>query len=251
MTAKFVAFSCTHCPLEDPEAIRWLHRQIEDVKPDYVVHLGDLLEADGASRFPAETNWDLKDEFNAAEKLLKGLRSVGGPECTYVLLPGNHDDNILAQNRIDKRLRGLCDWRDLREMDNWIIGADYNYCRKRGVYRLGQVTFSHGYEANASAGKHEAVYLGNEYGLYVHGHTHRPMPVTQALMTQTRPLRFWYANAGTLADMDREYMKRKRKQLWGQACVVGEVQMIKSPRMSRCWSAETRIFRTFGDCYSV
>jgi len=251
LNAKFIAFSCTHCPLEDPEAIRWLHQQIEDVKPDYVIHLGDLLEADSASRFPAENPWDLKDEFDAAERMLSGIREVGGPDCTYVMLPGNHDENLLEVNRIDKRLRGLCDWRDLREMDNWVIGADYNYCRKRGAYRLGQTVFAHGYEANASAGKFESTYFANEYGLYVHGHTHSPKPVTQVMMNHTRPLRYWYANAGTLADMDRQYMRRKRKYLWGQACVVGETKLLKSPRVGRQWSAETRVFRMYGDHYSV
>ena len=250
MNAKFVAFSCTHCPLEDKAAISWLHKQIEDVKPDYVVHLGDLFEADGASRFPAETTWDLKDEFDAGEKLLADLRQVGGPDCTYVFLPGNHDDNVLAANRIDKRLRGLCDWRNLPELDNWLVPTQYNYCRKRGVFRLGQVDFAHGYEANASAGKFESVYLSHEYHLYVHGHTHRPHDVRQVMMNQTRPLRQWYANAGTLADMDREYMHRKRKGMWGQGCVVGETKITKSPRLSRNWTAETRVFRMFDDQFN-
>jgi len=228
-----------------------LHQQIEDVKPDYVIHLGDLFEADGASRFPSENPWDLKTEFDAGERMLAGIREVGGPECNYVFLEGNHDLAIRDQNRIDPSLRRLCDYRLLPEMQNWTFGAEYLYCRKRGVYRLGQVVFSHGYEANASAGKHEAVYLANEYGLYVHGHLHRPSPVQQVMMSNTRPLRFWYANAGTLGNMDREYMRRKRKQMWGQACVVGECLLTKSPRVNRCWTAETRIFRMYGDQFGV
>jgi len=251
LNVKFIAFSCTHCPLEDPEAIRWLHQQIEDVKPDYVIHLGDLLEADSASRFPAENPWDLKDEFDAAERMLSGIREVGGPDCTYVMLEGNHDLAVRDQNRIDKRLRSLCDWRDLKEMDNWVVGAEYNYCRKRGVYRLGQVAFSHGFECGSNAGAQQSVYLGNEYGLFVWGHSHRPEQVQQTMWTKTRPLRYWHANAGSLANMDREYMRRKRKQMWGQACVVGECALTKSPRLSRCWSAETRIFRMYGDTYEL
>lgn len=249
-TVKFVAFSCTHVPVQDPQAILWLQKQIEDVRPDYLIHLGDLLEADGASRFPSETDWDLKDEFDEGQSLMYALRQTAGPDCTCVFLPGNHDQNIIDANRIDPKLRRLCDFRDLPEFDNWLTPTQYRYCRKRGVFRLGQVDFSHGYEANASAGKFEAIYLSHEYHLYVHGHTHRPHDVRQVMVNQTRPLRQWYANAGTLADMDRDYMARKRKGMWGQACVVGETQMLKSPRRSRCWSAETRIFRMFDDQFS-
>lgn len=251
MNAKFLAFSCTHCPVQDTKALQWLHKQIEDVKPDYLIHLGDLLEADGASRFPAETDWDLKDEFDSAEGMLKDLREVAGPECTNVILEGNHDLAVRDQNRIDPKLRSLCDWRDLPEMDNWVIGAEYNFCRKRGVFRLGQVAFTHGFECGSNAGSQQSVYLANENGLLVWGHSHRPEHVQQTMWTKTRPLRYWHANAGTLADLDREYMRRKRKQMWGQACVVGEVKLTKSPRMQRCWSAETRVFRMFDDLYPV
>lgn len=250
-TAKFVAFSCTHCPVQDEKAIEWLIKQIEDVKPDYVVHLGDLFEADAASRFPSETDWDLREEFDEGQNLLRNIRGAGGSDCTYVMLEGNHDLAVRDQNRIDKKLRSLCDWRDLPEMDNWVIGAEYVFCRKRGVFRLGQVSFSHGFECGANAGNQQSVYLAEEYGLLVWGHSHRPEQVQQTMWTKTRPLRYWHCNAGTMADMDREYMRRKRKQMWGQACVVGEVQLTKSPRRGRYWDAETRIFRMYDDQFSV
>jgi hypothetical protein len=67
------------------------------------------------------------------------------------------------------------------------------------------------------------------------------------MMTQTRPLRYWYANAGTLAQLDREYMRRKRQTMWGQGCVVGEAADLKSPRCARAWDAHTEIFRMYGD----
>ena len=248
-TAKFVAFSCTHAPVQDTQAVDWLCKQIADVEPDYVIHLGDMLEAAGASRFPGEESWDLKDEFDEANIMMRQIRTAHA-DAQCVFLFGNHDHNILDRNRIDKKLRGLCDFRDhVPELDNWLMPTSYNYCRKRGVFRLGQVDFAHGYEANASAGKYEAMYLSHEYHLYVHGHTHRPHQVRQVMANQTRPLRQWYANPGTLGDMDRHYMERKRKALWGQGCVVGETVLTKSPRRSVNWSAETRVFRMFDDVY--
>ena len=176
-TERFIAFSCTHCPVEDPEAINWLISRIEEYKPSLIVHLGDGLEADSASRFPAENDWDLKTEFDHFNGLLFNVRSAAPDDAACVFLEGNHDANLLEINRIDKRLRGLCDWRDTKnvpEMDNWLTPTKYRYDRRKGCYRIGQVVFSHGYEANASAGKFEAVHFCNEFGLYIHGHTHRP-----------------------------------------------------------------------------
>jgi predicted phosphodiesterase len=235
--------------MEDPEAVAWLHKQIEDVKPTTIVHLGDLLEADSASKFPSETDWDLRDEFDSAGNLLQGIREVGGEDTTYVMLEGNHDLAVRDQNRIDPKLRSLCDWRNIPEMDNWLIGAEYKYCRKRGAFRIGQVTFSHGFECGSNAGAQQSVYMGNEFGLFVWGHSHRAEQVQQTMWTKTRPLRYWHANAGTLGKMDREYMRRKRKQMWSQACVVGEAKNLNSPRVGRHWTAETRVFRTYGDAY--
>ncbi len=246
---KFIAFSCTHCPLEDPAAIDWLLGKIEEHQPDTIVHLGDGLEADSASRWPSEADWTLEDEFEHFDSLLYRVRTAAGKGARCVFLEGNHDANLLSINRIDKRLRGMCDWRkskNLPEMQHWLTPTKYEYNR-RGVWRLGQVVFSHGYEAGAGAGRVESCTLGNEYGLYIHGHTHRPHDVRQVMLTQAVALRTWYANAGTMGQMDREYMSRKRQSMWGQACIVGEAADIKSPRMSRAWDAHMELFRMYGE----
>jgi len=109
------------------------------------------------------------------------------------------------------------------------------------------VVFSHGYEAGTNGDELEALYMANEYGLYVRGHTHRPCKVTQAQRTKAVPLRYWYANSGTIRKMDCDYMNRKRQAMWGSAVVVGEAEMIKSPRMRRCWDAHTETFRMYDD----
>lgn len=244
---KFVAFSCTHCPMEDPDAVQWLLDTIVEEQPQVIVHLGDGMEAEAASRWPSEDTWALKREYDAFGTLLGSIHKAA-PKADKVFLPGNHDDNILAENRIDPRLRGLCDYNHhVTALRHWRQPAIYNYDRARGCFRLGQVVFAHGYEAGVSAGEQEALYFGNEYGLYVHGHTHRPHDVRQCMKTKTVPLRYWYANAGTLADMDREYMSRKKKVMWGQGLVIGEASDLKSPRQSRHWSAETRIFRYYDE----
>ncbi len=248
---SWIAFGCVHAPLHDPEAIDWLIGQIKEEKPDYIIHLGDGFEADSASRWPSEYNFTLADEFIEHDKILLRIRKAS-PKSKKVFIEGNHDNNLIALNRIDKKLRGLCDYRihqlNKELVAHWEMPTIYNNCRRRGVWRLGEVAFAHGYACGVKGGENEACRMANEYGLYVRAHTHRPTNgVVRAMKTGKIPLRYWYANAGTLRGLDPDYMKRNSKELWGQACVVGQCQPIKSPRREKTWEAEVRIFRMFDE----
>ena len=243
---KFLAFSCTHCPLQDNEAIEWLIQQIRQHKPDVIVHLGDGHEMASCSRWPNEYDWDLELEYVEHNRILRNVRKAAPKDARLLFLPGNHDANLLAVGRLDKRYRNLLDYRDHESEfieKNWEIPTSYEYNKQRGVFRLGQVTFAHGYEAGQNADEFHTLLLGVPYGLYVGGHTHRPMAPTRAFRTKAVPLPYWYANAGCMREMNPDWMKRKRSNLWGQAAVLGEVSILKSPRVNKNWNAETRIFR--------
>lgn len=257
---KIVAFSCTHCPVQDKQAIKWLCSQIADFKPDVLVHLGDWMEADAASRWPSEETYSLEEEIAEADRVAVEIHDAA-PEAERVWLLGNHDKNILDKGRIDGKVRSMCDFRrpqfdDSGEQINknllgWKIVADYHYCRTRGVVRFGQVTLAHGYEAGTKADENHSVLLGCPMGLYVGGHTHRPTHVTQAIKSAGVPLPYWYANAGCLRDLSPHYMRRQRGFQWGHGCVLIEadtrVGPHKSLRMSRRWTAETKIRGMFSD----
>ena len=109
-STTWMALSCTHSPLHDQDAIDWAIGIAEDRQPDVLIHLGDFLEADAASRWPSEYDFTLADEFREADRVLSDLRRVT-PNSKHVLLVGNHDANVQEINRIDKKLRGLVDWR--------------------------------------------------------------------------------------------------------------------------------------------
>lgn len=244
-TKKFLAFSCTHHPLHDEDAIEFLFKQIKEHKPDVLVHLGDGLEADAASKWGSEYPFVLEDEFNQHNEFLGRLIDAT-PNAKRVFIEGNHEHNIRDEQRIDKKLRSLCDYRKHQpNLKHFKFIARNN--SNKGIFRLGQVTFSHGFEASQNAGKFESVLLGKPYGLYVFGHTHRPEHVTQVELTKGVPLPYWYANAGCLRNMDCNYMKQKRKHAWGQGVVVGEAMELKSPRERKCWDAETIIFKRYNE----
>jgi 3',5'-cyclic AMP phosphodiesterase CpdA len=238
--------------LEDKEFQEWLLDQIGTRNPDVIVDLGDAHEAISASRWPHEYDWTLSDEFKASDAYRKEIRRISR-NSRKVFLRGNHDDNLLTLNRIDRQLRDLCDYRDHEpELQYWKQPTTYEYSRENGVFRLGQATFGHGWEAGVSADEMQSILLGVPYGLWVGGHTHRPEPVTQAMRTKAVPLPYWYANPGCARDIDDvPYMERKRRHRWGQGIVVGESGhwryeqslMPQSPQ----WEAETIVFRMFED----
>jgi predicted phosphodiesterase len=250
---KFLAFGCTHVPFHDPAAIEWLSEKIGEHKPDVLIHLGDLEEADAASKFPSEYNFDLDDEHQAAHDLLGKLRRSAKKDCRLIRLPGNHDANIDEEMRINKKVRKLCSFKRWRpeegeaESKHWHVPCEYTYDRKKGVYRIGQVTFCHGYECGANSGEFQSILLGTPYGLYIDAHTHRPIHVTRAYRTKQVPLPYWYANVGCMRDLKPKFVERKRTHQWGQGIVVGEATDLKSPRVSREWSAHTEIFRMGDD----
>lgn len=247
---RWAAFGCPHVPLHDREATGWMLDTIARHRPDVVVHLGDGHEADSASRWPSEYAWTLADEFEAHNKFLAAVGKAA-PKARKVFCWGNHDANLLAINRLDRRVRGLCDPRQHEpELRGW-QHVPYIYCRTRGVYRLGQVTFAHGYEHASRSGEYQAILLGQPYGLLVAAHTHRPEPVTQAMRSPTVPLPYWYSNVGCLRDLKPPYVERKRTHAWGHAVALGEADNVKSPRLRRCWDARVEVFRWYDEWASA
>lgn len=259
---RFLAFGCAHLPLIDRDAEDWLVERIKEFKPDCLVNLGDLHEAAFASRWPDEYEFTAEDEFRAVNRFLKRIRTAAGDSTELVFIRGNHDENILAINRLNRKIRSRCDWRIRQEDDKgrwlneelmtyWNTKTQYVNDRNRGVWRLGQVVFKHGFQANVTSGKTEAVRFANEFGLVVGAHTHRPEDVTQAMLTSRVPLRYWYANTGCLRNMDADYVTRLDHDRWGHGIVLGaanpQAGLSKTPRTSCHWWANTEVLKMFTD----
>lgn len=224
---------------------------ISDLKPEHIICLGDLLEANASSRWPEEYPWTLKDEFDSANDYLKRIRYAGGNDCTYWWLLGNHDANLQSVNRIDSKIRGLCnplDPKNVPEVDFWRVPCDHVYDPRLGVLRLGQVSFFHGYEASVSADEMQAYIMGMPFGLTISGHTHRPARVTKARRTKRVPLPYYYANAGCMRLLKPDYAKRALTVEWGQAVVIGEFEKWRYSKSmipnEPLWHAETIIYQT-------
>lgn len=246
----FAAFGCVHVPYQDQAAVDKLCSVIEERRPDYLLCLGDLFEADSANvhKHRAEERIPLSDEYASGAAVLEQVAEAA-PDAERLWLLGNHDDNLQTNDvrRIPKHLRDLVHWNKSewgKTFRNW---RQIPYEKsERGVFRLGQVNFYHGYLAGVNSDELEAIQMNNYVGGYSHTlgvrvHTHTPLPPTQAMLTNKIPLPFWYANAGTLGPTRPDYMKRKDSSGWGPAVVVGEAVIGRPSRMrgGPQWTAET------------
>ena len=252
---RFAAVSCLHVPYHDAAAIDALCRSLAVWELTDFVLLGDLFEAAAVSVHADRDvhTHTLEDEYAQAAVVLEQIRGAVPDGCRLHWLLGNHDDNIQDQDsrRTDARTRSLLHW------SKWWCGSAFEHWKQypyekpsiysqRGMVRLGQVCFIHGYQTGGTSDNVEAKRMRYALGgvphlLVVRGHTHRPRPVTQC-REGTRPVHCWYANAGTLGPISPapHYMRRKDTSEWGAAVVIGSAKAGRIERMRAPeWEART------------
>lgn len=256
---KALAFTDTHCPLQDNDAIEWIKDEISKRKPDKLLMLGDLFEATFASKFLSSHQHELLDEYETAGKMLADIRKVAkksNKNCEFYFLLGNHDTHLLNPERVDSRILEMLDFRNpniFPEITNWKMPIkDYTYDPKVGCFALSnQVIFTHGFESNEEM---QAIRLNQNrpFSLLVAGHLHRGKNVTQAMRTKDLSLPYWYCNAGCMKRFDKDIWAARNKSVmdWSHSYAYIEYQETKSPRNYRTWDAEVVTLRTRQEYYS-
>jgi hypothetical protein len=243
-TTRFLAFGCVHVPIHCEEFRQWRLEKIREHKPDVIINLGDWHDANYASRWDNEDDWDALAEFDALRQDAIDTQAAA-PNAQIVWLHGNHCSNGMQPGRIPKKVRGAVEFaknEKLRDVtQNWKI-VPYGH---HEFYRLGQITFQHGCQTNVNAERDQALGYGVPFGLHVSAHTHRPKRIAPIELPGRVPcFGMQYCNVGCGADWSRmHYMDRANKQLWGRAVLVGTVNA-KQRRAwfgSRQWDGELLI----------
>jgi calcineurin-like phosphoesterase family protein len=82
----------THFPHQDDAVLGAIRAIAEESQPDFVVHMGDLVDAYSLSRFDhnPERKETLQDEINMAREHLATMR-LTCPDSRFLLLEGNHE----------------------------------------------------------------------------------------------------------------------------------------------------------------
>jgi len=170
---RFVAFGDNHGDMADENAVEALCEFIKDYRPSVRVHLGDCFDFRSLRRgvgTDAEGSESLIADVEAGENFLERTKPT-------VYLMGNHEHRALAlQHSSGSALvRDYCaDLYARIKTTAKACGAKtvLDYHAEKGVYRLGQVAFIHGYAHGLNATPEQGRHYADRGGALIHGHTH-------------------------------------------------------------------------------
>ena len=170
---RFVAFGDNHGDMADENAVEALCEFIKDYKPTVRVHLGDCFDFRSLRRGAgqdAEGAESLLSDIDAGEAFLARTKPT-------VYLMGNHEHRAQALQHTSGSalVRDYC-----ADLEARIRSAAKSagaktilpYHAEKGVYRLGQVAFIHGYAHGLNATAEQGKHYADRGGALIHGHTH-------------------------------------------------------------------------------
>ena len=163
-----------HYPFQHKPSIRIAKKICRDLKPDYVVYLGDCFDASGISKYSDTTLEkgidDTIKEIHGFKKLHEEFK-LCAPRAKFYWTLGNHDGKRITV--LLSKLRAKEDWSRLdyceREMNLRRIFKDITFCDYNEYIKIGKLRFAHGEYCNDNSTKSHAVaWSGN----LCYGHTH-------------------------------------------------------------------------------
>lgn len=242
VSRRFIAFSCLHFPEHDPSAIDWLLAQIREQQPSYVVSLGDMIDTACLSRFSKDSVASLASEYAAVDQFCSAVNDAA-PKAKRVWIQGNHEQRMFRAEHA--ALSDILDYRKhIRSARSW-KHIPYIYSRQH-VFRLGPVTFHHGFNCSDSGIKREVINLGNPNGLVISGHTHRPHDVIPVAFGST-VVPYWYSNPGTFIRPEQGYTHTLDTSRWGTGVVVGDTITKRQVGSTPEWTASLITYRNHWD----
>lgn len=93
--ATALVFGDSHVPFHDPQALELVYAILSDLKPDFLVHVGDLVDCWQISRFDKDLmrSDTLQDSIDGARTILHQLAQIA-PAAERWLLEGNHENRL-------------------------------------------------------------------------------------------------------------------------------------------------------------
>lgn len=219
-----VLYGDSHFPNHDPRVLDVVGRVVEEVNPNTLVHMGDLLDCYALSRFDKDPQRKetLQDEIDMARQHLAQMR-LTAPDARFILLEGNHEDRLRrilwnlpgTANALSSltEFRNALTWPKLLGLDALYIGfAGYNDGQAKRQF-LPKWILKHGsvvrkYSGYTARGEME------KYGRSgSSGHTHR----LAAHFHQDHNGNHCWVETGCTCLLTPEYMQDPD---WQQGCVV-------------------------------
>jgi len=244
---RVAVLGCIHAPHNPGETWDWAMGILQDFRPNCIVNTGDHQEASAVSHHLSDDEYPLEEEYRVIADQLRQLRSTVRDRGVLVRHHGNHEfrcDPRNQSNTSGKRLRYTLSEENHEEMREEIRHwrtVPYRSSAS-GCFRLGQLVTRHGHWTGSGSDEREAlntVSLVNAplWSLMARTHTHVPKGPTRCRRTQSVPLPFYYANAGTLGPLDPAYAYRMNTAEWGPGILLVELKL-QPHYESKEWEAE-------------
>lgn len=210
-TIRAVVYSDTHFPFQDDRVLNLVKYVIKDVKPHYVVHLGDLIDCWQISRFDKDpTRLDtLQDNIDAARTHLHEVSQIA-PKAQKFLLEGNHEQRLTRTVwGLDGAQRQFATLRKFQQAMTWpsLLGLEdigWTWVPERKQSRtpiLPKIITKHGTLVSKWSGA-TAKAEWTKYGASgISGHTHR---AGQFMHRDHNGMASWI-ECGCTCDLDPEY----------------------------------------------
>ena len=244
---RFVAFGDNHGDMADENAVEALCEFIKDYKPTVRIHLGDCFDFRSLRRgvgTDAEGSESLIADVEAGENFLERTKPT-------VYLMGNHEHRALAlQHSSGSALvRDYCaDLYARIKTTAKACGAKtvLDYHAEKGVYRLGQVAFIHGYAHGLNATPEQGRHYADRGGALIHGHTH-----TLAQVNLTKAEGGAAFSAGCLCQKDAMAYASHRlaTSRWGSGFAAGwvdgkdwKVWLVHRVGSRWVWTTDLKVF---------
>lgn len=223
---------CSHFPIQNESYCNWILDEVDELRPDFFVHLGDLFDQKCISRFVKHNAPTLEEEYQNANDYLDELNHKLPSNCKKVFLQGNHDSRIFREEH--KHVGSLLDFRKHCDaLKGWKV-FDYKQHPKH-VYHLGEVTFAHGFGTSHKSAITEAVNLSGPNTLYIRSHTHVGHSPSQIYWGQKLAMPYWIANTGCGIRSDEDYFQEYDVSRWNRGYIHGHTKLRK--REKPTWSA--------------
>jgi predicted phosphodiesterase len=165
---KIVILSDLHAPYEDKKAFTLALKVIKDIKPEYLILNGDIIDCYSVSSHPKTPGRfsNLKEEIQEAIQRIDELEACKVPNVIYI--EGNHE-NRLERFLIQKapELFGMVTISSLLQFDKrGMVHVNY-----KDFYRLGKVVYTH--DLNYTGPQISRRALQDAQHSIVVGHAHR------------------------------------------------------------------------------
>ena len=160
-----------HYPVHDKKYLKTLFAITKDVKPDYLIYLGDCFDAYGISKYAKQDGLDIEEGVWETHKEILGfkkeiynpMKKLAKRGAQIKWTGGNHDEQRTREAILDLPSRA-----ELLDLHKFFPDAEI--CQYNEAIKIGKLYFTHGiYTNDAHAKKHTIAFEGNV--CYAHVHT--------------------------------------------------------------------------------